>query len=113
METHFLGRLPAYGLLKSLSNDVIAPGETADHPVVLVRFDDAWQLGILMGPAAEGTPPRGVRHRFAHAAVRRGDDRRDGARARDGDSADQDVLRACRRAGLGLGEMVRLQGLAS
>ena len=55
METHFLGRLPVYGLLKSLSNDVIAPGETAEHPVVLVRLDDAWQLGVLMGPTAEGT----------------------------------------------------------
>ena len=55
VETHFLGRLPVYGLLKSLSNDVIAPGETAEHPVVLVRLDDAWQLGILMGPTAEGT----------------------------------------------------------
>ena len=55
IETHFLGRLPVYGLLKSLSNDVIAPGETADHPVVLVRFDDAWQVGILMGPTAEGS----------------------------------------------------------
>ena len=55
VETHFLGRLPIYGLLKSLSNDVIAPGETAEHPVVLVRFDDAWQVGILMGPTAEGT----------------------------------------------------------
>lgn len=55
LETHFLGRLPFYGLLKSLSNDVIAPGESADHPVVLVRLDDAWQLGVLMGPTAEGT----------------------------------------------------------
>jgi uncharacterized membrane protein len=55
IETHFLGRLPVYGLLKSLSNDVITPGEPAEHPVVLVRLDDGWQLGVLMGPAAEGT----------------------------------------------------------
>ena len=55
IETHFLGRLPVYGLLKSLSNEVVAPGETSDHPVVLVRFDDAWQVGVLMGPTAEGT----------------------------------------------------------
>jgi hypothetical protein len=47
--------LPVYGLLKSLSNDVITPGEPAEHPVVLVRLDDGWQLGVLMGPAAEGT----------------------------------------------------------
>ncbi len=55
IETHFLGRLPVYGLLKSLSNEVVAPGETSDHPVVLVRFDDAWQVGILMGSTLEGT----------------------------------------------------------
>jgi uncharacterized membrane protein len=55
LETHFLGRLPVYGILKSLSNEVISPGEAADHPVVLVRFDDAWQLAILMGPTADGT----------------------------------------------------------
>lgn len=53
METHLLGRLPAYGILKSLSNDMIAPGEAAEHPVVLVRFDDAWQVGVLMGPTAD------------------------------------------------------------
>lgn len=55
LETYFLGRLPFYGLLKSLSNDVVAPGETAEHPVVLVRFDDAWQVGVLIGPTMEGT----------------------------------------------------------
>ena len=55
IETHFLGRLPVYGLLKSLSNDVITPGEPAEHPVVLVRLDDGWQLGVLIGPTMEGT----------------------------------------------------------
>ena len=55
METHLLGRLPVYGILKSLSNDVIAPGESAEHPVVLVRFDDAWQVAILIGPANGGS----------------------------------------------------------
>lgn len=54
METHLLGRIPAYGLLKSLSNDVIAPDEEVEHPVVLVRADDAWQLGIKIAPTAEG-----------------------------------------------------------
>lgn len=54
METHLLGRIPAYGLLKSLSNDVIAPGEDADHPVVLVRFDEYWQIGIRIGPTEDG-----------------------------------------------------------
>ena len=55
LETYFLGRLPFYGLLKSLSNDVVAPGETAELLFVLVRFDDAWQVGVLIGPTMEGT----------------------------------------------------------
>lgn len=55
IETHLLGRIPAYGILKSLSNDMIAPGESAEHPIVLVRFDDAIQIGILMAPTAGET----------------------------------------------------------
>lgn len=55
IETHLLGRIPAYGILKSLSNDMIAPGESVEHPIVLVRFDDAIQIGILMAPTAGDT----------------------------------------------------------
>lgn len=55
MEAYLLGRIPAYGLLKSLSSDMIAPEEAAEHPVVMVRFDNAWQVGFLIGPTAEGT----------------------------------------------------------
>lgn len=55
MEALLLGRIPVYGLLKSLSNDMISPDEAADHPVVLVRLNEAWRIGILIGPAAEGT----------------------------------------------------------
>jgi uncharacterized membrane protein len=55
LETHLLGRVPAYGLLKSLSNDLVAPNQEADHPVVLIQFDEAWQLGIKIGDVASGT----------------------------------------------------------
>jgi uncharacterized membrane protein len=54
LETHLLGRIPAYGLLKSLSNDVVSGNGKADHPVVLIKFDDAWQIGIRMGDTASG-----------------------------------------------------------
>lgn len=46
LEDRLLGRVPAYGLLKSLSTNLVAPQQAADHPVVLVRFDDSWQVGI-------------------------------------------------------------------
>lgn len=54
LETHLLGRVPAYGLLKSLSNDLVSPDQEADHPVVLIKFDDAWQIGIRIGDTASG-----------------------------------------------------------
>ena len=109
METHLLGRIPAYGLLKSLSNDVIAPGEQADHPVVLVRFDDAWQMGVLIGEASGGThrvvflpdsptPQSGTvmimeKHRVQEAGIPL-------AKA----------FSALSARGMGLGELVRLKG---
>ncbi len=52
LEERLLGRIPAYGLIKSMSADLA--GEAAPHPVVLVYFDDVRQLGILMGQTADG-----------------------------------------------------------
>lgn len=46
LETQLLGRVPAYGFLKSLGTDMVAPEQQSERRVVLVRFDDAWQLGI-------------------------------------------------------------------
>jgi uncharacterized membrane protein len=54
LETQLLGRIPAYGLLKSLSSDIVAPDHEVDRRVVLVRFDDAWQLAIRVTTADEG-----------------------------------------------------------
>jgi uncharacterized membrane protein len=50
LETHLLGRVPAYGLLKSLGNDIVAPEHESERRVVLLRFDDAWQLAIRIRP---------------------------------------------------------------
>lgn len=52
LEERLLGRIPAYGLIKSLSADLT--GEAARHPVVVVYFDDMRQLGIMMGQTADG-----------------------------------------------------------
>lgn len=54
LETQLLGRIPAYGLLKSLGTDFVSPEQEADRRVVLVRFDDAWQLAIKIDTAIEG-----------------------------------------------------------
>ena len=53
IETHLLGRIPAYGLLKSLGNEIASPEQDSGHPVVLVRFDDAWQVGVRVSTSRE------------------------------------------------------------
>jgi uncharacterized membrane protein len=53
LETHLLGRVPAYGLIKSLGSDIVSPEQEAERRVVLVRFDDCWQLAILIDAAIE------------------------------------------------------------
>ncbi len=53
LETQLLGRIPAYGLLKSLGTDFVSPEQEADRRVVLVRFDDAWQMAIKIDTAIE------------------------------------------------------------
>lgn len=109
METHLLGRLPAYGLLKSLSNDVIAPGEPADHPVVLIRFDDAWQVGILIGEANAGThrvvflPDSPTPQSGAVMIVEQD-------RVQEAGIPLAKMFSAMSARGMGLGEMVRLAG---
>ena len=55
LETHLLGRVPAYGFIKSLGTDMVAPEQQGEHRVVLVRFDDAWQLGIKIEAAMAET----------------------------------------------------------
>jgi uncharacterized membrane protein len=54
LETRVLGRVPAYSLLKSVSQDFVAPGSGGNHPVVLINFDDNRQLGVKVGEADEG-----------------------------------------------------------
>ena len=108
METHLLGRIPAYGLLKSLSNDMIAPGETAEHPVVLVRFDDSWQLGILIALTADGAhsvvflPGSPTPQSGAVVIV-------ESARVEDADIPLTKAFSALSARGMGLGDLVKLK----
>lgn len=53
LEARVLSRVPAYGLIKSLGTDIISPEQEAARRVVLVRFDDAWQIGIKLADAGE------------------------------------------------------------
>jgi uncharacterized membrane protein len=53
LESQLLGRIPAYGLLKSLGTDFVSPEQGADRRVVLVRFDDAWQMAIKIDTAID------------------------------------------------------------
>lgn len=54
LEEKLIGRIPAYGLLKSMSADLAGEGNATKHPVVLVNFDDVRQLAIKMGETAGG-----------------------------------------------------------
>lgn len=46
LETALLGKIPGYSFLKNMTADIAdADGQSPDR-VVLVRMDDAWQLGI-------------------------------------------------------------------
>jgi uncharacterized membrane protein len=53
LENRVLSRVPAYGLIKSLGTDIISPEQEAARRVVLVRFDDSWQLGVKAADAGE------------------------------------------------------------
>jgi uncharacterized membrane protein len=54
LEDKLLSRIPAYGLIKSMSADLVGNEDATRHPVVIVDFDDARQLAIKMGEAAGG-----------------------------------------------------------
>lgn len=54
LEDKLLGRIPAYGLIKSMSAGLVGDEQVTRHPVVIVDFDDARQLAIKMGETAGG-----------------------------------------------------------
>ena len=46
LESNLLGRVPAYNLLKNISQDIADAEGQSPQNAILVRFDDAWQLGF-------------------------------------------------------------------
>jgi uncharacterized membrane protein len=46
LEIEMLSKVPGYLLLKGMSESMLGVEQQGGSPVVLVRFDDSWQLGL-------------------------------------------------------------------
>jgi uncharacterized membrane protein len=46
LEANVLAKLPAYALLKTKTQSMLSPEDIEGMSVVVVRFDDAWQIGF-------------------------------------------------------------------
>jgi uncharacterized membrane protein len=46
LEANLLSRLPAYALLKTKTQSMLSPDDIEGMSVVVMRFDDSWQLGF-------------------------------------------------------------------
>jgi uncharacterized membrane protein len=46
LEANVLSRLPAYALLKTKTQSMLSPEDIEGMSVVVMRFDDAWQIGF-------------------------------------------------------------------
>ena len=46
LEANVLSRLPAYALLKTKTQSMLSPADIEGMSVVVVRFDDLWQIGF-------------------------------------------------------------------
>ena len=46
LEANVLSRLPAYALLKTKTQSMLSPDDIEGMSVVVVRFDDLWQIGF-------------------------------------------------------------------
>lgn len=53
LEAGLLDKIPGYSLLKDISEDVTVSKDKAAHNAVLVRLDDAWQLGLRIEDLAD------------------------------------------------------------
>jgi uncharacterized membrane protein len=54
LETVLLSNLPGYSFIKNLGGEIAETTPTQSHKAVLVRFDDAWQIGFLVESIAAG-----------------------------------------------------------
>ena len=48
LESNLLSNIPGYFFIKNLGEEAAAGAPTKNYPSILVRFDDAWQLGFLV-----------------------------------------------------------------
>jgi uncharacterized membrane protein len=48
LEAALLSNLPGYSFMKNLGKEVAGTTSTQGYEVVIVRFDDAWQIGFLV-----------------------------------------------------------------
>ena len=46
LEANVLSRLPAYALLKTQTQSMLSPEDIEGMSVVVMRFDDSWQIGF-------------------------------------------------------------------
>jgi uncharacterized membrane protein len=46
LETNVLSRVPAYALLKTKTQSMLSPEDIEGMSVVVMRFDDSWQIGF-------------------------------------------------------------------
>lgn len=54
LEANVLSRLPAYALLKTKTQSMLSPDDIEGMAVVVVRFDDLWQIGFEIEPSEGG-----------------------------------------------------------
>ena len=54
LEDAVLSNIPGYDLLKSMGESMLGVEAQGSYPVVLVRFDDTWQLAFQTGPMENG-----------------------------------------------------------
>lgn len=54
LENTLLSNLPGYSFMKNLGEEVAGKSPTQSYQSILVRFDDAWQIGFLVERTPDG-----------------------------------------------------------
>jgi len=54
LEEAVLSKIPGYEMLKSTGESILGVEDEEGHPVVLVRLDDAWQIGLRVEELQNG-----------------------------------------------------------
>lgn len=54
LEEAVLSKIPGYEMLKSTGESILGVEDEEGHPVILVRLDDAWQIGLRIEELQNG-----------------------------------------------------------